>query len=82
MATVAERILAAVEVGAADDGELAARLDVSHQTVNQVARRLETHGRLCRSVGAAGKIVNYLPEHPAPTRLHRPRQARCSAKTR
>lgn len=70
MATITERILAAVQAGAADDAELAAALGLSHQAVNQTARKLETQGRLLRSIGAAGKIVQ-LPArapgaHPAP----------------
>lgn len=68
MATLAERLLAELASGPADDDELATTFGVARQAVNQAARRLESSGRLARSVGPDGKIVNRLPDHPAPPR--------------
>lgn len=61
--TVAVRVLEELRrcQVALDDDQLADRLGVSpRQTINQVCRRLERAGRLRRSVGPAGKIVNDL----------------------
>jgi hypothetical protein len=46
--------------GPLDDDELAARLHVVRQQVNQTARRMEQRGELDRYPGPAGKIVNAL----------------------
>jgi hypothetical protein len=60
--TLPERIRRAVSVsGLLDDDELAARLHVVRQQINQTARRMEARGELVRYVGPAGKIVNALP---------------------
>lgn len=67
MATIADRILEAIRGGPLDDDVLAKRLGVSpRQSVNQAARRLEAAGRLRRSTGPEGKIVNALPQHAVP----------------
>jgi hypothetical protein len=67
MATLADRILDAIRNGPLDDDVLAKRLGVEHrQAVNQAARRLEAQGRLRRFTGPDGKIVNALPDGPAP----------------
>lgn len=67
MATIAERILEAIQFGPLDDDVLAERLGVSpRQSINQAARRLEQQGRLRRFTGPDEKIVNALPEHPMP----------------
>jgi hypothetical protein len=61
--TLADRIRQTVSVsGALDDDELAARLHVVRQQVNQTARRMEQRGELARYAGPRGKIVNALPE--------------------
>jgi hypothetical protein len=63
MATIAERILEAIQFKALDDDQLAKRLGVSQrQSINQTARRLETQGLLRRYTGPDGKIVNALPD--------------------
>lgn len=67
MATLADRILASLRDGPADDDALAVRLGVVRQAVNQAARRLERDGLLARSVGAGGKLENRLPRDPAPS---------------
>lgn len=43
-----------------DDDEIAARMGIVRQNVNQICRRLELQGVLRRTVGPAGKIVNEL----------------------
>ena len=61
VATIAERILAAIRYAPLDDDVLAKRLGVSQrQAINQAARRLEVQGKLKRVVGPDGKIVNAL----------------------
>jgi len=61
VATIAERILAAIRYSPLDDDVLAKRLGVpQRQAVNQAARRLESQGKLKRVVGPDGKIVNAL----------------------
>ena len=65
MATIAERILEAIRYAPLDDDVLAKRLGVSQrQSINQVARRLESQHRLKRYVGRDGKIVNALADGP------------------
>ena len=61
VATIAERILAAIRYSPLDDDVLAKRLGVSQrQAINQAARGLEVQGKLKRVVGPDGKIVNAL----------------------
>lgn len=56
-----DRILRSIGTsGPMDDDELAQRIGVVRQQVNQAARRLEKAGRLRRYVGPRGKIVNAL----------------------
>jgi hypothetical protein len=65
--TWANRILAALRTSTVplDDDQLAARLGASQrQTINQVCRRLATHGTLRRQTGPDGKIVNVLVGDP------------------
>ena len=63
MPTMAERIIDALRRAGEplDDDELARRLGVIRQHVNQACRRLATDGSLVRAPGASGKIVNHLP---------------------
>jgi hypothetical protein len=57
--TISERILQTItDSGPLDDDEIAQRLHVVRQQVNQAARRLESSGRLRRYEGSKGKIVN------------------------
>lgn len=59
--TVATRLVAALRThGPSDDDELAARLRISRQQVNQVARMLERQGVVKRTTGPAGKLINTL----------------------
>ncbi|KAA1399664.1 MarR family transcriptional regulator [Aeromicrobium ginsengisoli] len=62
MASIADRIIAELRFGKPlDDDVLAKRLGVSQrQSINIVARRLESQGVLKRYVGVDGKIVNDL----------------------
>lgn len=68
--TLKERIVAALASEALDDDELAARLGVVRQQVNQTCRAMEYDGLLTRQRGPAGKIVNRLTaagaQPPAP----------------
>lgn len=64
--TLIDRILELLEPGSPlDDDEIAARLGVVRQNVNQACRRLEATGMLKREMGSRGKIVNRLIESPA-----------------
>jgi hypothetical protein len=67
MATLAERIVRVLRVSPRpmDDDELAARIGVIRQAVNQTCRRLEGQGRLRRYIGREGKIVNELTDTSA-----------------
>jgi DNA-binding GntR family transcriptional regulator len=58
MATLAERILIELAAGDLDDDELAGRLGVRRQAVNQACRYLEQQGRLKRIGGVGFKIRN------------------------
>lgn len=59
--TVAQRVVAALaEHGPKDDDELAAMIGIRRQTINAVARALETKEVLKRTIGLHGKIVNSL----------------------
>ena len=62
MATLGERIVEVLRVVPAglDDDELAARLGVARQAVNQACRKLAAAGRLNRGAGGTGKIINTL----------------------
>jgi hypothetical protein len=67
MGTIAERILDAIRFRPLDDDQLAKRLGVNQrQSINQTARKLAAQGRLRRYTGLDGKIVNALPNAPAP----------------
>ena len=71
--TVPERLLTAINVsGPLDDDELAQRLHVARQHINQAARRLERDGRLRRYVGPQGKIVNAITSSTPPSAAHHP----------
>ena len=57
----AARLVASLrEHGPSDDDDLAGRLHIRRQHVNQIARRLERRGILKRAVGPAGKLMNTL----------------------
>ncbi len=62
MSTLAERILdkLAAQGVPLDDDDLAARLGVVRQAVNQACRQLVKRGLVVRDVGVGGKIVNQL----------------------
>lgn len=70
--SLADRISAELQVAALDDDELAARLGVVRQQINQTCRGLEKRGVISRGLGPRGKIVNHLigsavPAPPAPS---------------
>jgi hypothetical protein len=72
-----ERILALLASETLDDDQIAARLRVVRQQVNQTCRAMEYDGLLTRQRGPSGKIVNRLTEAgaqpPAPrSRLSTP----------
>lgn len=71
MTTLAERILVSLRSAGVDldDDELAARLGVVRQAINQAARRLEAQKQLTRYVGSSGKLVNRLAAGGTPDRL-------------
>jgi hypothetical protein len=74
MATISDRILAAIRYAPLDDDVLAKRLGISRrQSVNQAARRLEARGLLRRIPGPNGKIVNALPADETPESTARDR---------
>ena len=61
MSTLSSRILELLDREMAlDDDQLAGRLGIVRQQVNQTCRRLEREGLLIRERGAQGKIVNRL----------------------
>lgn len=64
--TLAQRIVAALQVAALDDDQLAAQLGVVRQQINQTCRALEKRAVLSRGVGPSGKIVNSLAGSSAP----------------
>jgi len=67
MATLDDRILNLLGQGVGlDDDEIAARLGVVRQHVNQTCRRLNAQGLVRREVGPRGKIVNRRTDAPAP----------------
>lgn len=57
-----ERILALLAAEVLDDDQVAARLGVIRQQVNQTCRAMENDGLLTRQRGPSGKIVNRLAE--------------------
>src|SRR5688500_4420699 len=73
--TLKERILALVGVETLDDDELAARLGVIRQQVNQTCRAMEYEGLVTRQRGPSGKIVNRLTEAGAQTAAPRSRSS-------
>lgn len=74
--TQAERILRMLSAASRpmDDDEIAARMGVARQNVNQICRRLELQGAIQRGLGLTGKIVNSLPGIPPPPRVQIPTQ--------
>lgn len=60
--TLKKRILALLAAETLDDDELAARLGVVRQQVNQTCRAMEYERLVTRERGPAGKIVNRLTE--------------------
>lgn len=60
--TLKERILALIAVEMLDDDELATRLGVVRQQVNQTCRTMEYEGLVTRQRAPAGKIVNRLTD--------------------
>lgn len=60
MATLKERILALLDEAPQplDDDQIAGRLGVIRQAVNQACRQLQAQGQLSRATGPMGKIVN------------------------
>jgi DNA-binding MarR family transcriptional regulator len=64
--TNSERILRIIATSAhpMDDDEIAARIGVVRQAVNQVCRKLEAQGRIHRRVGPDGKLVNQIVDEP------------------
>lgn len=73
MATLKERILALLDetTRSVDDDQIAARLSVIRQAVNQACRQLQAQGRLIRAAGPTGKIINQRradqqPNEPVP----------------
>jgi hypothetical protein len=80
---LADRIRQAISAsGALDDDELAARLHVVRQQVNQTARRMEQRGELVRYTGPRGKIVNALVREGSATVPHARTASRSVAATR
>jgi biotin operon repressor len=65
--TLADRVLELLgPAGALGDDEIAQRLGVIRQHVNQACRRLEREGLIVREKGWRGKIVNRRTDSPAP----------------
>ena len=66
MPTHSERILRIIATSAhpMDDDEIAARIGLIRQAVNQVCRKLEAQGRIHRRVGPDGKLVNQIVDEP------------------
>ena len=71
--SLAERILQVLtETPDLDDDEIADRLGIRRQQVNQECRKLVATGTLHRLAGAGGKIVNRLVEGSTPSLLATP----------
>jgi DNA-binding transcriptional MocR family regulator len=68
MASVAERVLEMLRHGPLDEDELAGRLGVIRQQVNQACRLLASRGLLAGEVGPRGKIENSLSQGQQGTR--------------
>jgi hypothetical protein len=77
--TLKDRILALLAAESLDDDQLAARLGVIRQQVNQTCRAMEYDGLLTRQPGSNGKIVNRLTEAGAQPPLPRSRSSSPSA---
>lgn len=77
--TLKERITALLAVESLDDDQLAARLGVIRQQVNQTCRAMEYGGLLTRQRGSTGKIVNRLTETGARPPAPRTRSSTSSA---
>jgi hypothetical protein len=77
--TLKERILALLAVETLDDDQLAARIGVVRQQVNQICRAMEYDGLLMRQRGPSGKIVNRLTEAGSQPRVPRSRSSAPSA---
>lgn len=77
--TLKERILALLAVETLDDDQLAARLGVVRQQVNQTCRAMEYDGVLMRDRGPSGKIVNRISEASAQPPVPRGRPSTPSA---
>jgi biotin operon repressor len=74
--TTADRILRALQAsGQLDDDELAQRLGVRRQQVNQTARRMEQRGQIRRFTGPRGKLVNSLKAQVPPLAAPSPRRS-------
>jgi hypothetical protein len=81
MATLADRVLSTLRVTsrALDDDELARRLGVIRQQINQVCNRLAGQGLLRRYVGPENKLVNEVIEgQELPVPFDRQSRARSS----
>lgn len=74
-----ERILALLVSETLDDDQIAARLGVIRQQVNQTCRGMEYDGLLTRQRGPSGKIVNRLTEIGAQPPVRRSRSSTPSA---
>jgi hypothetical protein len=71
--TLKARIIALlVELGPQDDDQIAQRLGVIRQAVNQAARQLALTGTISRAVGPHGKIVNRVVGSGSPSVLEIP----------
>lgn len=67
MVSIAQRVIAVLaSEGSLDDDELAARLEVRRQSINLVTRRLTAEGRIRRSPGPEGKLVNAVQDGMQP----------------
>ena len=77
--TLKERILALLAAETLDDDQIAARLGVVRQQVNQSCRAMEYDGLLTRQRGPSGKIVNRLTETGAQAPAPRSRSSAPSA---
>jgi len=77
--TLKQGILALLALETLDDDELAARLGVVRQQVNQTCRAMEYEGLLTRLRGSSGKIVNRLTETGAQPPAPRSRSSPSSA---
>lgn len=81
--TYAERIMRIISTASRplDDDEIAQRMGVVRQNVNQVCRRLEAQGVIRRVEGPGGKIVNELLDGSVASSVPPPRQPVTSGST-